>query len=330
MTSLDFRFMRLRFPSNGEWKPLPDWAKFFLKFGSRLADMGGSDTRLRVGISVPSLSFAPCFLGTGLVISKLDTPPTKDDIRRYFLELCSYPKGTPVTVIHTDQRIKKGYLEGVQEIEGEKRLCIRIESDKGKSGRNLTMKIQQHRALSVNLLEMDGPLKLPNQQKGRSIKENSLLEAFLGDPGMRINNRLTHLDCLFVGRIKQIKFESTQFHIAVKEGNNDIVGNLNDFLRIREYLSPREPYRSAIVSALRKPKVIEKTEWILFVGAKGYVEWRHLWPDENHIVIMDRTRQTFSNGLEAYNSDVENADALTPIPHIRIPEGIEVAIAKQG
>ncbi len=115
------------------WRPLPEWMRFFLQLGRLLVEVSVPNARLIVGVTVPTRAYAAVLASTGVVLARADLAlgPSRS-ASNHFDYLASLPLGTSVSW-HTTKATKKvGWTAGVREFGGRRLLMIQTQpSDKG-------------------------------------------------------------------------------------------------------------------------------------------------------------------------------------------------------
>jgi hypothetical protein len=135
-------------------------------------------------------------------------------------------------------------------------------------------------------------------------------------------------DCLIVGTQTLLEADLTsEFFYAGDSIGDASGGQLQDLVRARDLAGARRYFRSIIVpSAVLVPPEIRdlRPHVVIFDGGRAYLRWRHLWPDSQQLVIIDRS---MSNAEEAAGelsmAFAERTADSGLLGTLKVPPGIE-------
>jgi hypothetical protein len=322
---------KLYYWEQDKWIPLPGWALSFLQLGVLLGQHRACK-RLIVGLAIPIAAYASSLIAAGIVAARLKDAPRDDEIEDHFQMLSSLATGTHLFYQDGDRRLK-GFHDGVDCINGEKRIRVRLESRRGTQARGLSKLLLPKDALRVELASGDYN-QLPITQRGRVVVNHPrFVEAFLGlEPGVEATGR-SQLNVLLVGQVNRFRHEicDTRFGSRVRPDEPVQEGHLQDILCVRRFAG-LGPYRSDIHASRTQVEDEGTPEFVVFAGARGYLEWRHSWPDAHWIVVLDKTSNQFKDAVDLFNQDVYKYGlveaTLDQVPNI--PAGVEASILCAG
>lgn len=319
----------LYFDDSGDWQKLPTWAAYMLSVGQHLSYCDHPTGRQVTAIAVPTRAYCAAFITLGMVIGDANASKPSS-AAGHFQNLLSLPIGTPVIFRQRPRKVLKGVLKGRETCSGKIYVRVQVQSLDAHTGGGLTHLIDESRALQVQPAKHSG--KLPKKQSAANKRfANSLVEKLLGeaDPvqlGMRSRNM-----CALVGKASVLEFELRHTQLAVDAtGDCPAQGTFQDVLRVDRFVSSQQSFRTMLVpvGTNMSPDNIdpEIEKGVVFDGAIGFLKWGDLWPDRNHIIVLDRTEAYFDDAINAINTRFtqNRVDAEPSLPSEYAPPGGEV------
>jgi len=308
------------------WKPLPEWGQRLLGLGQWAVRTRSDEARV-VALAVPSRGFAASLVGTGAVLAAVPIQSeSPDDPDAYFEMLATLPAGTPVT-LREGVRKKRGILLGVRNHNGAPVLRVQVEHSRGGG---LTHALPPSLSLRVQPLAKDLTAgDLPKSQKGRKVvRRTDLLESLL--PGLSAFEyaQRSQMHCVIVGNARLLRSDIAKTEIGARRPRRHAIrsGYFQDILRVRRFLPPSTDYKCEVLPVLKdstEDEEVRQAPLVLFDGAEGYLRWRHIWPQADWLVMLDRTARSFDDGVAGLVQEwTRRADDLTGEDFL-IPAGVE-------
>jgi len=328
----DIAETNLYFANNcDKWIPLPAWGKFFINIGRWVAQAETGKNRLVLGLAIPTRNYAAAFAALGVVLARANINTARIDSISHFEQLCRLPEGSPVNYQKNGKRYKGIYL-GVNKDYDEPRLRIQVEN---KSNGGLTDFLRREECHKIAVASTQY-INLPKKQTGRFIiTNNEFLNAYIGADTQDFVTR-TRLECALIGRVDSLKQEILQVPFAYDSSKPELKkGYLNNVLRVRNFLSEGEAYRSEVLSSLgnNSPQTINKLipNVTIFDGATGFIKWRDDWRNSHWIVLLERTESRFQEAVTEINSEYGNhvdGEEIHNIPCV--PPGVELVVYQEA
>jgi len=311
--------------------PLPTWAIFFINLGYWVAQAERKKNRLVLGLAIPTRNYAAALAALGVVKVRVGIPTERIDNNRYFEQLCTLPKGTPV-VFHDCKRRYKGIYQGIDETYGERRLRIQIEN---KSSGGLATLVAVKQSHNVAIAHKPN-ISLPKKQSGRPIiTHNEFLDGVIGKANTSEFTTKTRLDCAVIGRITSLQNEILETSFAsFSSSSKSKTGSLQDILRVHNFLSEGQAYRSEILPSQGSVPPQTTDELVphvtIFDGATGFIKWRDDWCNSHWIILLERTEPHFKEAVEIIDTDYINRHNWEEIPNIiPAPSGVEMVVYQE-
>jgi hypothetical protein len=308
---------------NNKLLKLSGWCDFFIQTGKMISDEVDENSRFIFALALPTRSFSSGLISLGYIIKRIHL---NHDVNNYsYTEyLITLPINTPIILRSADEKKYKGLLLGS---------CWRngtgyFELALGKYSFRY-IKFEEANRIEVT----DSKVNLPNIQKGRPINPESdfcmdlIGQEFVSDLTLESNFELA-----IIGPKNLIKEEVTIQEFFTVKGYG---GNLQEILRIKEFQSISNAYRSRIISdrikAVKIHTNIKDPPLVIFDGAQGFLKWRTYWKQSNWVILLDRTENQFQVAVEQINREyalyrTENFD-IDPL-RLNIPGGVEMMAYK--
>ncbi len=331
----DLAPVNLHFEDSGKWHSLPEWADYFIGIGNQLATVDHSTSRIVSAIVVPTRAYCAAFVSLGMVIgnARMQDPASAT---AHFEMLFDQPEGTPV-IYRQSGRVLTGVLQGQDENDrGELCVKVQVQSKDPRTGGGQTHWINESRSLKVQLANHSG--KLPKKQNAKNKQfANAFVDGLLGENDPVQLGTQSKLSFAIVGKKNVLEHEIRHTPLALHaNGDCRAEGKLQDVLRIENFTSDKQSYRSAIVPVGPSPPsgdMIGKVEiGVVFDGAVGFLKWGAMWACQHQIIILDRTELHFDDAINAVNSRfIQNREDIEfPLPIIAAPPGGEVLTFREA
>jgi hypothetical protein len=317
----EFNAEVLTYSHDGETRPLPAWARFFVRLGAFVARHDSEGRHLIVGVSVPTRSYAAAFTAAGIVAESYQELAT-DEVREHFERLLALRQGTAIRR-RLGTKLIRGNLIGEVESNGEK--AIQFEGvDKYKT----VSTVPWRKSSDIEPMEEDSAFVHPRNLNANSAFVSNVLVGV--DPTKYAS--YTNLTCVVVGNKEQIRkeVEDQPLLLAMAESSR-VRGSLSDVLRFFELAKNLNDHnRSTIASSYSTPSEVNKRKSLrvaVFDGPSGFLRLRNVWKTVPWIVVIDRTASAAEPAADTFNqllaqSDRDDVllDGLDPIP-----AGVELA-----
>lgn len=327
-----FAKTNLYFANNcGKWVSLPAWGTFFINVGRWIAEAETGENRLVLALAIPTRNYAAALAALGVVLARANIPTDQIDINSHFQRLSSLPIGTAVNYQRYDRTLK-GIYQGVEIVNGEQRLRIQTEN---KINGSLKYLVFREESLNVKIAPKQN-ICLPKKQAGRSIVAPSeFLHALIDTEPQEFATK-TRLECAIIGRFNILEQEMMQVRFACYSSKSELkIGYLHDSLRVRNFFSEAQAYRSEVLPAQgnNPPETTNKLipHVIIFDGAAGFIKWRNDWRNSHWIVLLERTEPHFQEAVTEINSEYGNrvdGEEIHNIPSV--PPGVELVVYQEA
>ncbi|MCL6562013.1 MAG: hypothetical protein K6U87_03290 [Firmicutes bacterium] len=197
---------------------------------------------------------------------------------------------------------------GTTEIEGERRLRLRLQ---GEAGGNLEELISESRAYLVRPLTTSPVPNLPSHQKGREVVGNERFVAqLLGHEAAEKLQHVTVRNCVVVGHSDIVRHEAL---LRLRVPDQDVEGTLDDIVRIQK--GTFQPYRTELCSRLTESKA--PPDVVLFNGARAFIDSYWTVRPTRSIVVLDPSEPLFEDALRGLQA--EYAQQAIPNPAVQLP-----------
>jgi hypothetical protein len=285
------------------WLVFPAWAKFFIRLGAAISSQIAINRRLIAAVSIPTRSYAAPLAAFGVVVSRSSSVVEQSSAPEHFQLLLQAKKGTPVTLLK--EGIKhKGVIDGPCSI-GD-RIWLRIKIRGGEL--SAWALVESSAAREVELIS-DEEERIPKRITGKPVTPvTTFTKSVIGADTATSFTTTSRLDCVLVGRVKRLQTEisQTKFAVGTEPNGQFSIGTLQDVLRVRRFLDPREHFRADIVSTssrrvTKAPSAVPAV--VVFDGSASFLRSRGLFEAANWIVVLDRTDASFAEAMTICNQD---------------------------
>ncbi|MBN1922091.1 MAG: hypothetical protein JW892_12655 [Anaerolineae bacterium] len=306
--------------------PLPEWAYFFMRLGTQLAEFPGSDHRLVIGLAIPVRAFACGMVALGVALGRADRPTSAN--KAQLARILKLKPGTTVYVRTRDKKVK-GILEGFREHLGKTYIVVRTAGQQRNS--------YPLDGFASRITTTDKEVRLPSRhQKGYTLDGPSgFLQCCVGKDKADDYQLDSSLDALIIGKVTTIRDEicNHSFICRMSRESQNVEGYLQEVLRMRRFCGANSSYRTQCASGLattsKMMSSMHEPYCVIFDGATAYINNQHIWSKPHIVVLLDRTDRQFLDAVNLLNQNCSyRATEDTRFP-IRIPGGVEMTIYEE-
>jgi hypothetical protein len=307
---------------------LPEWAYFFMQLGHKLANMPNDNYRMVVGLAIPTRVFACSLVATGIVLGKINNESPADPIQTRYIR--NLKPGTHVHVRTDNNKKLRGIVTKFVDFNGKQYISIRT-----------TQSIERcfpvdDYASRITVAERD--VNLPkHQQSGYSIETPSrFLHCCLGEELAKTYILDSSFEALIIGKksVTQHEICDISFICKASEKSTATEGCLQEILQVRQLSGANKSYRIQCVSPsnITPEREIgaQTPPIVVFDGAIAYIKLNHKWRSAHQIILLDRTERQFGDAIELLNQNYAYRLSGSFKFSIRIPDGIEMMIYRDG
>lgn len=301
--------------------PIPEWGLFFLDLGLLFSNFN-ENNRVCIALSIPTRAFAAVLAAVGIIVGLVPNS-SKQKTDKRFKSICALQPGVGLTYVKNGRRLK-AVFDGVEMINGEKR--IRVKVQQGKRGTDWEL-ISKEKSLS--LIPTEEKFKIPQRQTGYQMPfSKNFIESVLPPDLARQLVLVPEHDCLIIGSVGVLKTEilDTTFTLHPKKRKDD--GNLQDLLRVKSLVPNSLPFRSDFCSATNLSNSnCETPTVVIFDGANGFLNLRGAFPISHWLVLLDRTEKHYLDAVQMVNQEYVRRKKDYSISSIlSCPDGVEITI----
>lgn len=309
---------------NGDWAPLPAWARFLaaLGAGTRATNLD----RVTVAAALPTRSAAAAFVLAGIALARA-CESSRFHPESYFNHLCDLPAGTLVEIHDLGSKTKeRGILLGKDYVSDTP--YIRVQTSELNKG-NRARLLPADQSFRVRILPRAG-IESRRFGKRSSIEVPPLIESLMAIANAYHYVNSTSRETLIVGRRGSLARDLKSIVVAVGPDTYNVTrGTLQELVRLR--LADHRPYHSHVLApGYPKMSLIARREEpriVIYDSASAFIRSRHHWRSSHWIVLLDRTDARFEEAAEDINglylARSENA-RLPGIPEP--PSGVELTL----
>lgn len=114
-----FSFAPIHYRSREGYRPLPEWALFFLELGKTLSSLEIENQRYTVALALPTRSYATALIGAGIACARIFLK--SDDDSDHIETIYSLPEGTSLKY-YDKGKVKKALKKDVMELRADSAL----------------------------------------------------------------------------------------------------------------------------------------------------------------------------------------------------------------
>jgi len=292
----------LRVPADGDFLPLPGWARFFVELGAALSMRTHDDNRrVIIASATPTRAFAAAFCAVGIVGVRAEIP-VATDATTHFEYLTTLPDRTTVTYQEDLKKKRKGWLIRCVTENGQGFVVVQFQAQRHGG---LTYKIPAARSLTVQVVD-DELSALPREVISQTVRvQPGLMGAILGRSMLNAFLQHSRLECVIVGNESLLREEiqRTQFSV-LPPSNAAVSGKLQDILRVRGLTGGNQSYRSELYSATGTEGCSPSDEpppVVIFDGSLAFLRWIAAWPKAHWVAVLDRSDARFDDAAGEIN-----------------------------
>lgn len=293
---LDQRLRWRNDAAHGGVKNLPEWAKFSLNLGIALSRVDPTERRLVVGLDTPTRRFLAALIAAGFVIHRDSIRPvTHSNLEEHFLELCSLPPGTPVTV-RRQRRSMDATIIGVEERNGIPMLKVKTRN----ANNLLPMKLADDVTFDRRQLPK-------NELRSRKVEIPDLLAKVMPSEQARIFVTTKRFDCAIAGVINRVDDDlRCEEFAARRQATNEIsTGCLQSLVRVEDHPGIGSRFRTRVLSPAGRNDGIhdsyEEPTLAIFDSRTAYDELVEVWLSSHHVAIVDRSEARAAEMADTFN-----------------------------
>lgn len=304
-------------------RPLPPWAQYLAEAATRLATT--EHTALTVGLTVPARGFAAAISAAAFVLcrDRID-PMSPGELDEHLEALRSAAKGAAIKY-HASGKVWDGRLVGFERVGDEEKLCIET------APKRMVRKLPLEFALSVHLT---GETSAKAVLQSRKVDVDPLLAAIHSPQAALTYTTTARLDCVIVGTQAVLEDElTTQRFFASGRIDDARSSVLQQVVRARELAGSTRYFRTSLVPANSGPSQELRSSSpriAIYDGGRGYLRWRHLWPEALQLVIVDRSAPSAEEAAsELSMAFIDRADDSQLLEGLVAPDSIEAVAFKR-
>ena len=317
-----FSFAPIHYRSKEGYRPLPEWALFFLELGKTLSSLEIENHRYTVALALPTRSYATALIGAGIACARIFLK--SDDDSDHIETIYSLPEGTSLKY-YDKGKVKKALKKDVMEYNGKMLLGIQIEG-------HTTIYLKPENVNKIEIADVDY-IHLPNKQNGYSVELPSKLAlATLQSRSHEFFYR-SRIEGVVIGPRNILK-EEAELELSIPQNGKQhySTGSLSDLFRVKGFvpnnvghrflLTPPSSNNNIFVEMLHQ---VSTHCPVIFDGASGFLKWKEMFVDRDWIVILDQTDSYFPNAVAQLNQDYSyRSETQRNIQLPQVPSGIEV------
>lgn len=311
--------------SDGKATVLPRWARAYLSIGETIAQWDDHNTRMVVGIALPTRAYAALMISAGIVLEREKTEII--DATANFHRIMELPLGTALLYKVKGKSIR-AVFDGTQTVHGDLRLRVRVQKKSAGGG---TYLLDAPQALALEVLPgIAGERGLSDRVHRARKSEELFLKNFLSHTLRDEFLLYPRLDCLVIGTTAMLR-EETQLGLVSTGRYGTHPGTLQDILKVRKFIRQGQTYRSEVmalgIEALPDTVVPYLT---IFDGALSFLKWRDSWRQTHWIAVLDRTETHFPEAVNVLNQQYVTDRMNAEIPVLpTLPAGMEILLFKE-
>lgn len=312
--------------------PLPDWGTFFIDIGRHVAECETGSNRLVIALAVPTRICAAALAAFGVVLARANSSHNQVEIYEHFDKLCTLKKGTPI-IYREGKKIRKGKYCSFSNENGQCFITVCLPTKNG----DMICKIPPGEAQKVEPATIKCE-RIPMRITGRCrFSGKAFIDACIDSVESLDFYKKSHLECVILGKSNLLKQEIKEIPFGCFSSQRVYTeGKLQDVLRVREWLSEGQAYRSEILSVdgSKPPRTQHGSvpSVTIFDGASGFLKWRDYWRNSHWIVVLDNTELHFMDAVYEINEGYRRSNRLSKgeIQNIpSIPSGVELVIYQE-
>ncbi len=315
----------IHYSDKDHWCPLPEWARFLLEVGEKMAALSAtSEKKPCCAVVVPIQDYAAALVALGAV-SETAKRTHDVSIDAHFNRLYELPKNAHVRVLE-GQKYRRGTIIGRENSLGARRIQIAMKWNKGASAKKWFTPKECQRVQPIS----EGEAETVKSRNLRKLLPNApFVSGLLGTDDLTSFGMVSSLDCLAVTHPARFRREVSERFLGVRNSKGFHAGSVQDLLRVREYIQGTDAYHTVVVSPMsreqKKPTNGEQPPLVVFDGINGFLRRQKHYPDSGWVIIVDRSAPNVDEAAAALTNEfIRRSDSLEPDWETTAP-GIEVA-----
>jgi len=305
--------------------PIPEWGRFYLELGAKLADEVCEGTLWRVALAVPTRSFCASLVATGFVAARVMASSSTEDAHLHALR--GLQIGHEVSLARNGRRLKGKWRGFRQDCLTGEEFGVRVHS-RASDGKSYWYPVA--RADRVRIMDADS-VALPKSTRGKSVPSESVFARALLERDEVTTGRVC---TVVLGRITLLHHELVDSTFCLAE-NATCRGSLNDIVRARRFV-PQGERATSDVFAVRRPKArtpgrAGESTLAILDGCSTLVRLRDVWRQKSWVAVLDRTDRRFWEAVETVNAECvrRRSDHKLELSS-RLPHGVELVTWQVG
>jgi len=300
--------LRLVSQLDGGWNPIPDWASFYVQLGRTLSGFDPIDTRVVVGISVPTRTLAAVLSATGIILGRSSLLSDTNDAREHFEQLCRLGADTPL-LYYDGTTLYKARFDSTREEGGSRLVRIRLTRRQRRAGdwtEYRCLPLEQCLRIRRDTLNATSTDLAASRTQVRAVGSEEFLESLL--PPTDALNLITtsRLDCLLVGMKDTIANELTELKFSSHtESVPSATGVLQDIVRTRS-LTPDRHFRSDVLPERARSTLptdfSERAHTVIFDSPTAFCHWHESFRLSNWVTVLDPVDRSFRDAVDILTS----------------------------
>jgi hypothetical protein len=298
---------RLLYNDGSAWKPLPEWARFYIALGGIVGDQVPGRERLIVGVVAPTRAYAAALVALGLVAARARVALSEVDTESHLRYIRSLPVGTHVYYFQSGKKRKAIFLGSVSFPSHGNMLKLQFESTPGaRQSGGLIEYLPPGHARHIRLAETE--FQLPRRQSAVTVvRTRPFVESVLGEADVDEFAYCARTECLIVGTAAVLSEEitSTAF-AAATQARPGPKGVLNEILRVRRFLPHDEPYRSEVRPCLTQSPgpgtALGPIHTVVFDSALAFLQFRGEYKRSHWVMLLDRFDPHIREAADAFSA----------------------------
>lgn len=323
---------QLSYSQDGQWAPLPEWARYLLTLGTIVSTTpGATATKTVLAVALPTRAYAAPLLAAGVVLGRSIEAAGQGHSGGHFEMLCNLPIGTAL-IYSLGDRLVPAVFEGrkVFDIEGKVRIGVRIQKKAAGAGTHF-LDERQARAVQVRpglngeeAFRQRLP-RLAGTAEDRS--RNQFLENMIRHDDLTDFLTQPRLDTRLIG-IADTLHKEADLQLMNTGHAGQGKGTLQDLIRCRRFMPDGYAYRTDLTPS-SAPQLSQQFSYAtVFDGALAYLRWRDECRDTHQIIALDRSAAHLHDATNIINQAYLNR-AASDTRALPSPAGIETLIFEE-
>lgn len=289
-----------------------DWLDSLFNIGQELAQLEKQKKRATVFLILPTLDMATSIISLGYLYKNLKDQKTKILGADYYRHL---PAGTPVIYTSTEGPQQAVFFGPVM-IKNDEYFSIRVHG-------HSKILLPSHGLGKLMVLSEEK--SVPEHHIGKNVTKSTELNHIVFGNGNAANLSRIIDSIWMIGRPSELEYELRN-RIVIAKYNNRIKGSLSDLLKVEQFLKPRDPSFSKLISCFRNDleyaKEAGSAKLAIFRESVSYIKHQHNYKNASKIVLLEFSDHNLELAINDFNqryydrgSDLSLASALPDMSH---------------